>query len=116
MNDADDPVEEVDEDLEESLRSYIKESIIGVHYGFRRGNLSDIKDSFPFLFRFLVSNYGDFLRGCVVALRGNDRVKKPVPYVLLPDQKMTVVTVSSDGRRPVYAQGEDIARAVERIK
>ena len=110
------PVEEDSDELDEVLRIFIKEALAEVHFGFRRGSLDDVKKSFPVLFSFLQKNYGDFLGGCVVALRGNDRLRTPAPYVLLPDKRLTVITWDDASSRPVYSQSEDVARSIERLK
>ena len=100
-----------------TLRSFIKETIAGVHYfGMKKASLSDVEQNWPELFRYLQKEYGDFLTSCVVAIKKRSEEFKRTPYVLLPNKSMFVISWDDDSKRPIYSQSEDLARAIERLK
>jgi hypothetical protein len=119
MSSGDDPLDDSDEDdeaLEESLRNFIQEELYGIHFfGFKKASLDDIKKSWPSMYGYLQQNYGDFLRGCTVAIKSLNK-SEPIPFVLLPDGRSSVLTWDKYKKYPTYSQSEDMARFLERFK
>jgi len=115
-DDIDDTEEEIDEN---QLRLFVRESIRGiVYFGLVPSSIHDIKKGWPKFYNFIEKNYGDFISSCTVALKKNhmNKVEEPVPYILLPDSKMTVLLWNKDLKRPEYSQSEALARAIERFR
>lgn len=115
-----DEIDETEEDIDESqLRQFIKESIRGiVYFGLVPSTIHDIKTGWPDFYQFIEKNYSDFISSCTVALKKNhvNKLEEPTPYVLLPDDKMTVLLWNKELKRPEYSQSEDFARALERFR
>ena len=100
-----------------TLRSFIKETIAGVHYfGMKKASINDVEQNWPELFEYLQQEYGDFLTSCVVAIKKRSDLFKETPYVLLPNKSMSVISWDEDSKQPIYSQSEDLARAIERLK
>ena len=105
------------EELEETLRMFILEHIRGVYYlGMRRSSLSDLQRGCPNLLDYITKNYANHVKGCIVARRRANDLTPPTFYVLLPDEKMTVLSWDSARRCPVHHGSEDLARSLERFK
>lgn len=98
------------------LKEFIEESIRGVYYlGLKSSSLDDIKKICPAMYDYLCSNYQEFLSDCIVAMKSVDGTTRPIPYVLLPDGLMTVVSWDHTSGSPTYPQSEDLARSIERF-
>lgn len=98
------------------LKEFIEESIKGVYFlGLKKSSLDDIRKICPNLYGYLNDNYQEFLSGCTVATKSIGKASRPVPYVLLPDGLMTVITWNFESNSPVYSQSEDLARSIERF-
>lgn len=105
------------EALEETLRNFVREHVRGVYYlGFKKTTLDDIRSNFPELFDYVKKNYPDFLHGCKAAIKQSEAVQQPVPYILLPNGKMTVISWDRARAAPAYPGSEDLARYIEKLK
>jgi hypothetical protein len=102
--------------FEETIKEFVKESIRGVYYlGFKKSSINDIENRWPIFFNYLVKNYENLLTNCTVVVKSRNKVLPEVPYVLLPDGMMTIVTWDDATESPVYSQSEDLARSIERF-
>jgi len=115
---SDDPEEEDDADkLEEALRNFIQEELRGVYFfGLSRCPAAEIQDGWPRLYSYLTKNYGDFLKGCVFAKQQQDKLSSPIPYIMLPDESMSVLTWDEKNKCPTFSESEDLAQAIKRLK
>lgn len=120
---GDDPLDDLEEEeIEEGrillyLRKIIREHINGFYiFGLKKSSPKEIKNTSPNFYNFLKTNYSDLLTGCTFAVKTKDKISTPEVYALLPDVKMTVISWDHSGNKPIYKQGEDIARALERYK
>lgn len=116
MSASDDPSGDEDECVE-TIRQFVKEELQGVYFfGLKRCQPDDIKKGWPKLYGYLVKNYGDFLQGCKYCTKRVDKLSPHVPYVLLPDTNMSILTWDEKNKCPAFSQNEDLARAIERLK
>lgn len=120
---GDDPLDDLDEEeIEEGhillfLRKIIREHIRGFYiFGLKKSSPKEIKNINPNFYKFLKTNYADLLSGCTFAVKIKDKISTPEVYALLPDVKMTVISWNHSDNKPIYPQGEDISRALERYK
>jgi len=115
-----DDIDEIEEEIDESqLRQFVRESIRGiVYFGLVPSTIHDVKKGWPEFYQFVEKKYEDMMSSCTVALKKNhmNKLEEPIPYVLLPDNKMTVLLWNKDLKRPEYSQSEDLARAIERFR
>ena len=103
--------------LRKAIRQIISEQLVGVYLsGIRRSNLDDLKKYWPIFYDRLYEEYADVLSSCIVAIRKQDQIKPAIPYVLLPDERMTVMVWNPDKEAIDYSANEDVARAIERLK
>lgn len=115
LTNSDSPKE--DDDADETLRTFVREHVRGVYYlGFKKTTIDDIRSNFPELFSYVKKNYPDFLHGCKAAIKQSDAVQQPVPYILLPNGKMTVIFWDRARAAPIYSGSEDLARYIEKLK
>jgi len=116
-NGKEDLGEDPQEAIEETLRNFVREHVRGVYYlGFKKTTIDDIRNNFPELFSYVKKNYPDFLHGCSAAIKQSEAVQQPVPYILLPNGKMTVISWDRARAAPIYPGSEDLARYIEKLK
>lgn len=116
-NGKEDLEEDPHEALEETLRNFVREHVRGVYYlGFKKTTLDDIRFNFPELFSYVKKSYPDFLHGCKAAVKQTEAAQQPVPYILLPNEKMTVISWDKARAAPIYPGSEDLARYIEKLK
>ena len=106
--------EEDDERSDEPLRSFVFEILQGVYYlGMKRCTLPDIFNNHPGFYGYLSKNFAEQLQNCRCFVQRHNGTLKPTPYVMLPDENMTVV--SWDGKSPKFHSSEDLKRSLEKI-
>lgn len=116
-NGVSEPLDELEENLQETLRSFVREHVRGVFFlGLKSSSMSNFRSQFPRFFSFLFKNYPDFLDSCKFATKSRDRTTKPIPYVLLPDQNLTLISWDSVGRCPQFLNSEDLKRSIQNLK
>jgi hypothetical protein len=109
--------EDPNESLEETLRNFVREHVRGVYFlGFKTSSLDVLKQACPELFSYVKKNYPDFMHGCKVAFKQTEKFGQPVPYILLPNKKMTVISWDKARAIPTYPTSEDLARYIEKLK
>ena len=115
MSASDDPDDE--EQSDDVVRRFVQEEIKGIYFfGLKKCAADDIRQGWPKLYDYLLNNYGDFLKSCKFFTKTVDKLAVPVPYILLPDDRMTVLTWNKKDKRPEFSQSEDLARAIQRLK
>ena len=110
---SDDPLSEDEEDV---VKEFVKEVVGVYHYGMRKSNPEIIKKGWPQLFNFLQNDYGDFINSCVFVIQKRDKLSEPVPFILVPNKNMTVVTWDKNSNSHKFVESEDFARSIERFK
>lgn len=116
-SDEDHLLDDVDKNLEESLRGFVFEYVRSVHYfGMKKATIPEIRLKFPKFFGYLNDNFAELLDGCICSIQTRDKLANPIPYVMLPDQHRTVISWDVGSSSHNFHYGEDFKRSLENLK